>query len=486
MIFGYGLIELGHHNFNTIISQSKLSAVLFHFPLCYDPVDMIDEFQGAAQLLNNNPDITLASIDVSRGANHLRSYHFNISTYPTIKIFLDGAKEVHCYDGPYDAWGLANCLNRLYAFPIYSLPDATQLDQHYKDKILIVGVFPQLSGQEYQNFMSAAQILKWDYDICLTSAVKDLPYGDSSLSLPIVRMLVPFHDRYIDIKTFDVNALVKSVRDNSIPDVFLLNDHPQGILDRFFHDTEKDKVALFIDREDFNLEYGEVANKYKRQGIFFMLGDLKDRRLRKYPEYRIYAETNEPVVVITNPKKVKYVKQGLKVGEIETLVENYKKCELSQFEKSESIPLENYGPVEVVVADTFKEMVMDSRFCVLLEFYHPGFANCTEVASILHDVAVYFKEYYPNDVIIIANLDVSVNDIPCEKIDDLKISGGSPTLYLFPAKNKHNPKKYVGDITSKEDIINFIVKNEFPSKRQRTGGISNADSLQDMECSYGQ
>ncbi|KAM7270629.1 hypothetical protein ACFE04_029843 [Oxalis oulophora] len=476
-----GLIELDHQNFNTVISRSKISAVLFYMQVCEDPADVIGEFQGAAQILMNNPDTTLAWFDVLHGSNHLRAYHFNISNLPTIKIFIDQGKKVECYNGPYDAWGIANCLNRLLAFPIYSLPDAIQLDQHYKDKILIVGVFPHFYGQDYDNFMTAAQILKWDYYICVTSAANQLPYGDSSVSLPLVRMLVPYDDRYIDIKTFDVNALVKSVRDNSTPDVFLLNDHPQGLLDRFFHDTEKEKVALFVnpeDAEDFKLEYRELAKKYKIHGFFFMFGDPKDKRIKKYC---VYDETNGPVIVFKNPKKVKYVKRGVKVGELETWVENYKKGDLSQFEKSGSIPLENYGPVRVVVADTFKEMVMDSAFCVLLELYHPEFAKCKEVASILHDVAVFFQKYYPDIPVHVFTLDESVNDIRCEKIDYLKTVGGSPTLYLFPAKDKYNPKKYDGDITSREDIIDFIIQNGLPPpKRQKTGDIS---SSQDMDCS---
>lgn len=62
------------------------------------------------------------------------------------------------------------------------------------NKIIIVGVFPEFSGEKFENFTAVAERLRADYDFGHTLDAKLLPRGDSSVSGPVVRLFKPFDE----------------------------------------------------------------------------------------------------------------------------------------------------------------------------------------------------------------------------------------------------------------------------------------------------
>jgi protein disulfide-isomerase A1 len=66
--------------------------------------------------------------------------------------------------------------------------------------VLQVGVFPKFSGEEFENFLAVAEKLRSDYEFGHTLDAKYLPRGESSVSVPLVRLFKPFDELFVDSK----------------------------------------------------------------------------------------------------------------------------------------------------------------------------------------------------------------------------------------------------------------------------------------------
>ncbi|XP_060974864.1 protein disulfide-isomerase-like isoform X1 [Cannabis sativa] len=72
-------------------------------------------------------------------------------------------------------------------------------------KIVIVGVFPKFSGEEFENFMAVVDKLRADYDFAHTTDAKLVPRGESSVTGALVRLLKPFDELFVDSKVLLVD-----------------------------------------------------------------------------------------------------------------------------------------------------------------------------------------------------------------------------------------------------------------------------------------
>jgi len=119
--------------------------------------------------------------------------------------------------------------------------------------------------------------------------------------------------------------------------------------------------------------------------------------------------------------------------------------------KSEPIPEKQEGPVQIIVAKNYDDIVLDDTKDVLVEFYAPWCGHCKALApkyDILADL--YVKEGH-SDKVTIAKVDATANDVP----DEIQ---GFPTIKLFKAGDKTNPITYSGS-RSIEDLIKFVKEN---------------------------
>ena len=62
-------------------------------------------------------------------------------------------------------------------------------------------------------------------------------------------------------------------------------------------------------------------------------------------------------------------------------VRSFLEGQAKQYIKSQPIPVTNHGPVKVVVANTFDEIVMDKSKDVFIEFYAPWCGHCKTLES---------------------------------------------------------------------------------------------------------
>ncbi|KAJ0984695.1 hypothetical protein J5N97_003051 [Dioscorea zingiberensis] len=91
-----------------------------------------------------------------------------------------------------------------------------------------VGVFPEFSGKEYENFMDVAEKLLSDYDFGHTSDAKLLPHGDSAVKHPKVRLFKPFDELLVDTQDFQVDALERFIEVSDCTVVTLFNKDPSN------------------------------------------------------------------------------------------------------------------------------------------------------------------------------------------------------------------------------------------------------------------
>ena len=118
--------------------------------------------------------------------------------------------------------------------------------------------------------------------------------------------------------------------------------------------------------------------------------------------------------------------------------------------KSEAVPESNDGPVKVVVASTYNEIVEDESKDVLIEFYAPWCGHCKNLAPIYEELG----ELYKGSDIVVAKMDATANDLPAHLPFEVQ---GFPTIKF----RKAGSSEYVdfeGDRT-KAGFVEFLDAN---------------------------
>lgn len=134
--------------------------------------------------------------------------------------------------------------------------------------------------------------------------------------------------------------------------------------------------------------------------------------------------------------------------EIEKHVSLFLEGKLEPSIKSEPIPESQNGPVTVLVANNFEQIVMDDNKDVLVKFYAPWCAHCKALAAKYDKLGQYFIDAGHTDKVTIAKIDATANDVSY----DIE---GFPTIMLFKAQDKKNPVTYTGARTIKE-LLEFV------------------------------
>ncbi|KAL0360251.1 UNVERIFIED_CONTAM: protein disulfide-isomerase [Sesamum radiatum] len=438
------VVTLDHSNFTDFVVKHKFLVVEFYAPWCGHCKKLAPEYEKAASILSkNDPPVFLAKFDANNEQNKAIANDFEIRGYPTLKILRYGGSVVQEYKGPRDADGIVTYLKKQSgpaSVEIKSPEDASSLIGD--DKIFVVGVFPEFSGEKFENFTTLAERLRADYDFGHTLDAKFLPRGDSSAAGPLVRLFKPFDELFVDFQEFDVDALVKFVEEASTPIVTLFNKDPRhhpfvikyfGSPDAKGHFHMKlvgSQAMLFLNFtaeekfDAFKSKYHEVAEFYKGKDLSFLMGDIEASQGAF--QYFGVKEEQVPLIIIQTNDGQKYLKPNVEPDQIASWVKDFK----------------------VVVADNLEDMVFNSGKNVLLEFYAPWCGHCKKLAPILDEVALSFE----NDAdVIIAKIDATANDIPQQSFD----VKGYPTLYFRSATG--TLLQYDGD-RSKEAIIDFIQK----------------------------
>ncbi|XP_004502489.3 protein disulfide-isomerase [Cicer arietinum] len=449
------VLTLDNSNFHDTVSKHDFIVVEFYAPWCGHCKNLAPEYEKAASILSShNPPIFLAKVDANEEKNKEIATQYEVKGFPTIKILRNGGKKIQDYKGPREADGIVEYVKKQSGPASTEIKSADDASAFIGEKsVVIVGVFPKFSGEEFDKFIAVAEKLRSDYDFGHTLDAKHLPRGDSSVSGPVVRLFKPFDELFVDSKDFNVEALEKFIEESSIPVVTVFNNDPSNhpYVSKFFNSPNA-KAMLFLNfsaegAEPIKSKYSEVAEQYKQQGVSFLVGDVEASQGAF--QYFGLKEDQVPLIIVQNTDGKKFFKPNLEADDVPTWLKAYKEGTLAPFVKSEPIPETNNEPVKVVVGKTLEDIVFNSGKNVLLEFYAPWCGHCKQLAPILDEVAV---SYQSDADVVIAKLDATANDVPSETF----VVQGYPTLYFRSASGKLS--QYDGDRT-KEAIIEFIEKS---------------------------
>ena len=65
-------------------------------------------------------------------------------------------------------------------------------------------MFPKFSGEEFENFTAVAEKLRSDYEFGHTMDAKLLPRGESLVTGPVIRLLKPFDELFVDFEVLQI------------------------------------------------------------------------------------------------------------------------------------------------------------------------------------------------------------------------------------------------------------------------------------------
>ncbi|KAJ0975462.1 hypothetical protein J5N97_017427 [Dioscorea zingiberensis] len=144
--------------------------------LCGHCKTLAHEYEKAATILSKHePPVIFAKVDANEEANKELASKYEVKAFLTLKILRNKGKSIQDYKGSREADGIVEYLKNQ------------------------VGVFPEFSGKEYENFMDiVAEKLCSDYDFGRTSDAKFLPRGDSTVKHPKVRLFKSFDELLVD------------------------------------------------------------------------------------------------------------------------------------------------------------------------------------------------------------------------------------------------------------------------------------------------
>ncbi|XP_015079485.1 protein disulfide-isomerase [Solanum pennellii] len=457
------VVTLDHSNFSDFVGRHKFIVVEFYAPWCGHCKKLVPEYEKAAEILSqNDPPVVLAKVDANEEQNKALAGEFDVKGFPTLKILRYGGSVVQDYKGPREADGIVSYVKKQSGPASAEIKSSKDAEDFIDvNKIIIVGVFPEFSGEKFENFTAVAERLRADYDFGHTLDAKLLPRGDSSVSGPVVRLFKPFDELFVDFQVFDVDALAKLVEEATIPTVTVFNKDPNNhpFVVKFFNSPNA-KAMLFVNFnifDSFKSKYHEVAEQYKGNDISFLIGDVEASQGAF--QYFGLKEDQTPLIIIQTNEGEKYLKTNVEPDHIASWVKEFKDGKVKPYKKSEPIPEVNNEPVKVVVADNFQDMVFNSGKNVLIEFYAPWCGHCKQLAPILDEVAVSFES---DADVMIAKIDATANDYS-QGTFEVK---GYPTLYFKSASGKL--LQHQGGRT-KEDIIDFIQKNRDKAAEQSPG-----------------
>uniref|UniRef100_A0A4X1VB20 Protein disulfide-isomerase n=1 Tax=Sus scrofa TaxID=9823 RepID=A0A4X1VB20_PIG len=418
-------------------------------------------------------------VDCTANTNTCNKY--GVSGYPTLKIFRDG-EEAGAYDGPRTADGIVSHLKKQAGPASVPLRTEEEFERFISDKdASVVGFFKDLFSEAHSEFLKAASNLRDNYRFAHTN-VESLvdKYDDDGEGITLFRplhLMNKFEDKTVAYTEPKMTSgkIKKFIQEN----IF-------GICPHMTEDN-KDLIQgkdLLLAYYDVDYEKNAKGSNYWRNRVMMVAKKFLDagKKLNfavasrktfshELSDFGLESTAGEiPVVAIRTAKGEKFVMQEefSRDGKaLERFLQDYFDGNLKRYLKSEPIPESNDGPVKVVVAENFDEIVNDENKDVLIEFYAPWCGHCKNLEPKYKELGEKLRKD-PN--IIIAKMDATANDVP----SPYEVRG-FPTIYFSPANKKLNPKKYEGG-RELSDFISYlqreatnppIIQEEKPKKKKK-------------------
>jgi protein disulfide-isomerase A1 len=444
---GSDVHQLTKDTFGDFVKANDLVLAEFFAPWCGHCKALAPEYEEAATSLKEK-DIKLVKVDCTEEADLCKDY--DVEGYPTLKVFR-GPDNVSPYTGARKASAITSYMVKQSLPSVSLLTKETLEDFKTADNVVLVAYIAADDKASNETFTAFAEEHR---DTYLFGGVNDAEIAKAEgVEAPAVVLYKSFDEKKNTFtEKFDAEALKAFAKTAATP-----------LIGEVGPDTYSGYMSagiplayIFAESEAERKELGSalrpLAEKYKGKINFATIdatafgqhaGNL-NLPTDKFPSFAIQeVEKNEkyPFDVetkITHDAIAKFV-EDFSTGKIEPSI------------KSEPIPETQDGPVTVVVAKNYKDIVMDDTKDVLIEFYAPWCGHCKALAPKYDDLGTQYANSEFKDKVVIAKVDATANDVP----DEIQ---GFPTIKLYPAGDKANPVTYSGS-RSIEDLIEFIKDN---------------------------
>ncbi len=416
-------------------------------PWCGHCKALAPEYETAATTLKEK-DIALVKVDCTEEADLCKEY--GVEGYPTLKVFR-GLDNVAPYGGQRKADSLISYMTKQNLPAVSDVTKDSLEEFKTADKVVLVAYFAADDKASNETFTSVANGLRDNY---LFGATNDAALAKAEGVEQPGLVLYKSFDEGKDVFTekFEADAIREFAKVAATP-----------LIGEVGPDTYSGYMAAGIplayifaetaeEREKFAKELKPVAQKHKGVINFATIdatafgqhaGNL-NLKVGTWPAFAIQR----------TDKNEKYpYDQDAKITEkdISAFVEDFVAGKVEPSIKSEPIPESNDGPVTVIVAKNYQDVVINNEKDVLVEFYAPWCGHCKALAPKYEELGQLYKSDELSKLVTIAKVDATTNDVP----DEIQ---GFPTIKLFAAGKKDSPVDYSGSRTI-EDLITFIKEN---------------------------
>ncbi|OAA42977.1 protein disulfide-isomerase [Beauveria brongniartii RCEF 3172] len=440
--------QLTGKTFDDFVKANDLVLAEFFAPWCGHCKALAPEYEEAATTLKEK-NIKLAKIDCTEEADLCQTH--GVEGYPTLKVFR-GADKVSPYSGQRKAAAITSYMVKQSLPAVSTLEKDTLEDFKTADKVVVVAYIAEDDKTSADVFQTVAEKYRNEY---LFGSVADAALAEAEdVKAPAVVLYKSFDEgkAIFKGKKFDADAIEEFAKNAATPLIGEIGPETYagymsaGLpLAYIFAETEEE-------RTDLTKALKSVAEKHKGKVNF---GTIDAKAFGAHAGNLNLASDKFPAFAIQDiegNKKFPF-DQEKKITEktIAKFVDDYVAGKIEPSIKSEPIPESQDGPVTVVVAKNYDDIVLDDKKDVLIEFYAPWCGHCKALAPKYEQLGAAFQESEFKDKVTIAKVDATLNDVP----DDIQ---GFPTIKLYPAGDKKNPVTYEGARTP-EDLVEFIEKN---------------------------
>lgn len=434
--------DLKQDTFKSFVQENDLVLAEFFAPWCGHCKALAPEYEEAATTLKEK-SIALAKIDCTEEAELCRDN--GVEGYPTLKVFR-GPDNVSPYTGQRKAQAIISYMTK-QSLPAVSNVDSSSLeDFKTADKVVLVGYFAADDKASNKTFGAVADSLRDNY---LFGSTNDAALAKAEgVKQPAIVLYKSFDEgKNTFEEKFDIETISNFAKTSAIPLIGEVGPETYasymaaGVpLAYIFAETPEE-------REELAKELKDVAQKHKGKVSFATIdakafgqhaGNL-NLEAGKWPAFAIQDTQKNQKFPYDQEQKV----NSKNIGKF---LDDFVAGKVEPSVKSEPIPDKQEGPVTVVVAKNYNDIVLDDKKDVLIEFYAPWCGHCKSLAPKYEELANLFSSV--SNKVTIAKVDATANDVP----DEIQ---GFPTIKLYAAGKKDTPIDYSGGRTV-EDLAAFI------------------------------
>jgi protein disulfide-isomerase A1 len=335
--------------------------------------------------------------------------------------------------------------------PVSDVTKDTIEDFKKADKVVLVAYVDAADKASSEVFGKVAEKLRDNYPFG-TSSDAELAEAEG-VTAPAVVLYKDFDEgKSVFSEKFDVEAIEKFAKTAATP-----------LIGEVGPETYSDYMSAGIplayifaetpeERKEFSEALKPIAEAHKGVVNFATIdakafgahaGNL-NLKADKFPAFAIQETVKNQKFPFDQEKEITH-------DAIKAFVDDFVAGKMEPSIKSEPIPETQEGPVTVIVAKNYNDIVMDDTKDVLVEFYAPWCGHCKALAPKYEDLATMYGKSEFKDKVVIAKVDATANDVP----DEIQ---GFPTIKMYPAGAKSEPVTYSGSRTV-EDLIKFIAES---------------------------